>query len=231
MSRSRWAWTKSHGLVSAVVRRAGRLARRELRARPGDGLRVRTVSSLTPLSWVATAVMLMLICSPAGALGKVGSPHSRASAASDTRRASRTAGVTPKPHPRRAIDGPTRPHAELLAFGTGYSATARLERRQEASASPDAAGLLARSDRRPVWAAHRTGGGPLSRARTACRSMGLPAPSRWRRWPRPSRSCKSDPDTPAVVHRRCASCSTTWSRRAIGRVRSTGGTDRSPSGR
>ena len=122
MSRSRWAWTKSHGLVSAVVRRAGRLARRELRARPGDGLRVRTVSSLTPLSWVATAVMLMLICSPAGALGKVGSPHSRASAASDTRRASRTAGVTPKPHPRRAIDGPTRPHAELLAFGTGYSA-------------------------------------------------------------------------------------------------------------
>ena len=123
MSRSRWAWTKSYGLVSAVVRRAGRLARRELRARPGDGLRVRPVSSLTPLSWVATAVMFMLICSPAGALGKVGSPHSRASAASDTRRASRTAGVTPKPHPRRAIDGPARPRAELLAFGTGYSAT------------------------------------------------------------------------------------------------------------
>ena len=122
MSRSQWAWTKSDGLVSAVVRRAGRLARRELRARPGDGLRVRTVSSLTPLSWVATALMLMLICSPAGALGKVGSPHSRASAASDTRRASRTAGITPKQHPRRAIDGPARPHAELLAFGAGYSA-------------------------------------------------------------------------------------------------------------
>ncbi len=122
MSRSQWAWTKSDGLFSAVVRRVGRLARRELRARPGDGLRVRTVSSLTPLSWVATALMLMLICSPAGALGKVGSPHSRASAASDTRRASRTAGITPKQHPPRAIDGPARPHAELLAFGAGYSA-------------------------------------------------------------------------------------------------------------
>ena len=123
MSRSRWAWTKSYGLVSAVVRRAGGLARRELRARPGGGLRVRTVSSLTPLSWVATAVMLMLIWSPAGALGKVGSPHSRASAASDTRRASRTADVTPKPHARRAIAHRARPHAELLAFGTGYAAT------------------------------------------------------------------------------------------------------------
>lgn len=122
MSRSRWAWTKSWQLVSAVVRRTGRLAGHELRARQGDGLLVRAASSLTPLSWVATAVMLMLIWSPAGALGKVGSPHSRASAASQTRPASRTALLTHKQHARRAISGPSRPHATLLAFGTGYSA-------------------------------------------------------------------------------------------------------------
>ncbi|MGZ4273109.1 MAG: peptidoglycan-binding protein [Solirubrobacteraceae bacterium] len=64
----------------------------------------------------------MLVCSPAGALGKVSSPRSRASAASDTRRASRTARPTPKPHPRRAVGHPSRPRGELLAFGTGYSA-------------------------------------------------------------------------------------------------------------
>ena len=123
MSRSRWAWTKSYGLVNAVVRRAGRLARRELRARPGGGLRVRTVSSLTPLSWVATAVMLMLIWSPAGALGKVGSPHSRASAAR-IHDAHHEPLLSP-PNPTRGGQSRhrIRPHAELLAFGTGYAAT------------------------------------------------------------------------------------------------------------
>ena len=88
----------------------------------------RAVSSLIPLCWVATAVMLMLALSPATALGKVGKPHRRASAPPASR-ASRTAGVT---HPRSHSSGP--PHAsgpaghagdsrrELLTLGAGYSA-------------------------------------------------------------------------------------------------------------
>ena len=123
MSRSQWAWTKSFAPVSVAVRGAGRLTRHGLRARPGGGRLVRAVSSLIPLSCMATAVMLMAICSPAGALGKVGSPHNRASAASDTRRASRTAGSAPKPRPPRTIAGLTHLRAELLAIGAGYSAT------------------------------------------------------------------------------------------------------------
>jgi peptidoglycan hydrolase-like protein with peptidoglycan-binding domain/tetratricopeptide (TPR) repeat protein len=122
VSRSQWAWSKSYALVSAVVRRAGRLARYELKARPGNGPLVRAVSSLTPLSWVATAVISMLLCAPAGALGKVGSPHSRVPAASDTRQTSRTARVSVKQHTRRVVAGHSRPRVELLGFGTGYSA-------------------------------------------------------------------------------------------------------------
>ena len=121
MSRSQRAWSKSYALVSAVVRRVGGLARYELKARPGDGPLVRAASSLTSLSWVAMAVMSMLMCSPAVALGKISSPHRPVSAASVTRQASRTGQVAL--HTRRAVIGLPRPHAVLLAFGTGYSAT------------------------------------------------------------------------------------------------------------
>jgi len=135
VSRSYWAWTKSDALVRTVVGRVARLTGSELRARPGDGLLVRALSSLTPLSWVTIVVMSMLIWGPAGALGKVGSPRAQTSPASDTHHASRTVAVAHKQHTRRAPSGHSRPHAELLAFGTGYStshgssAVTRLQRR------------------------------------------------------------------------------------------------------
>lgn len=104
MSRSHRAWTKS-----------------------GYGRPARTVSSLTALRWVATAVMLMLALTPAPALGKTGKPHRPASAASATS-ASRTARhahrKSHRPGPPHAATraGHTRPPRELLVPGTGYLA-------------------------------------------------------------------------------------------------------------
>jgi peptidoglycan hydrolase-like protein with peptidoglycan-binding domain/TPR repeat protein len=105
VSRSPWAWTKSS---------YGHLAH--------------AVSSLTAIERAATVVMLMLAVFPAAALGKVGNPHPRRSAASTTR-ASHTTGAAHSKSHNSSPPGAVRParHAgnssrELLALGSGYSA-------------------------------------------------------------------------------------------------------------
>jgi peptidoglycan hydrolase-like protein with peptidoglycan-binding domain/TPR repeat protein len=130
VSRSAWAWTRSCALVSAAARGAGRLGTHEVQACLGDEQIARTASSLTPLSRVATALMLTLACCPATALGKVGSRNSRAPAALAIRGASGKHGVTratsrnSHPTPARRVSGPdpnSRP--QPLTPGSGYSNT------------------------------------------------------------------------------------------------------------
>jgi peptidoglycan hydrolase-like protein with peptidoglycan-binding domain/TPR repeat protein len=111
VSRSRRAWTESCGLVSTATRRLAR-----------------TVSSLTHLSWVATAVMFVLAINSAAAPGQVGRPHSGASVAPAAAGASQShATTTPAPpnadpqHPRStSVDG-RNADQEVLALGSGYS--------------------------------------------------------------------------------------------------------------
>jgi peptidoglycan hydrolase-like protein with peptidoglycan-binding domain/TPR repeat protein len=128
VSRSIWAWTESCVFVSTPMRGAGTLDTHEDQVRLGNEHGVRTVSSLTPLSWVAIAVMLTLAFSPAAALGKARRVHSRASLAPAAQGTSRAHRVT---HPGSRSSDPLHAgrhsardpnsHPELLAFGSGYS--------------------------------------------------------------------------------------------------------------
>ncbi|HYB27328.1 MAG TPA: hypothetical protein VEF89_11985 [Solirubrobacteraceae bacterium] len=70
MSRSLRAWARTCELVGAAVRGARRLGKLEVLETLEAEPLVRSASSLTTLTWVATAVTLMLACSPALALGK-----------------------------------------------------------------------------------------------------------------------------------------------------------------
>ena len=70
MSRSSRAWAKGCELVGAAVRGVRRLGKLEARESLEPERLVRTRSSLATLTWVATAVMLMLAWSPALALSK-----------------------------------------------------------------------------------------------------------------------------------------------------------------
>lgn len=129
MSRSRWAWSKSCAFVGAALRGAGKRGTDEVQ--PNLGYRpVRTSSSLTPLSWVATATAFILALSPAAALAKTGTPRGGISVAMVTRGTSPAHAVTPPtsriadaPRARRA---PAEGHSsspESLEVGSGYSNT------------------------------------------------------------------------------------------------------------
>ena len=127
MSRSLWAWSKSCAFVSAALRGAGKLGTDEVQADLGCE-RVRTQSSLTPLSLVATAVAFMLALSPAAALGTTGSPRGGVSVARATRGTSQAHGVTrptarnaDAPQARKASADAHSSPPELLTVGSGYS--------------------------------------------------------------------------------------------------------------
>ncbi len=106
MSRSIWAWTRSRVVV-------------------GDERLVRTVSSLTPL-WVVAASTVLLTLSPV-ALGKVGTPHTRALAgpakrgAPELLTAAHHNSHNPNPSPKR---GRSQRSGGVLAFGSGYGTPA-----------------------------------------------------------------------------------------------------------
>ena len=125
MSRSSWAWAKGCELVGAAMRGAHRPGRIEVRENLEAGRLVGTRSSLSTLSWVATAVMLMLAFTPALALGKSAhrsgrAPVARTGQAASHTRLTRTERSSDPPHPGGTS---TRAHiarVEVLAFGSGY---------------------------------------------------------------------------------------------------------------
>ncbi|MGP0036252.1 MAG: peptidoglycan-binding protein [Solirubrobacteraceae bacterium] len=123
MSRSSRAWAKGCELVGAAVRGVRRLGKLEVRESLEAERLVRTGSSLATLTWVATAVMLMLALTPALALGKSASrssraPAARAAQATSHARVTRTEQSSDPPQ-----SGTRRPTARVnvLAFGSGYA--------------------------------------------------------------------------------------------------------------
>ena len=126
MSRSSRAWAKGCELVGAAVRGVRRLGRLEVRESLEAERLVRIGSSLATLTWVATAVMLMLAFSPAVALGKSAGRSSRAPAARAARAAShaRVTGTERSSDPPHAGGTDTRRptgRVNVLAFGSGYA--------------------------------------------------------------------------------------------------------------
>lgn len=130
MSRSRSAWTKGCALISAATGGAARLCSSEVRAGLGCGRLVSAVSSLTPLTWVATVMMVMLAFTSAVAAAKVGGPPRRPSVGlaargpSHPRAASRVTSRHARPPQagaRSSRGQSARPR--MLAFGSGYATT------------------------------------------------------------------------------------------------------------
>ena len=126
MSRSSRAWAKGCELVGAAVRGVRRLGKLEVRESLEAERLVRTGSSLATLTWVATAVMLMLAFTPALALGKSASRSSRAPAAraaQATSHARVTRTEQSSDPPQSGGTGTRRPTARVnvLAFGSGYA--------------------------------------------------------------------------------------------------------------
>ena len=126
MSRSSRAWAKGCELVGAAVRGVRRLGRLEVRESLEAERLVRIGSSLATLTWVATAVMLMLAFTPALALGKSAGRSSRAPAARAAQAAShaRVTGTERSSDPPHAGGTDTRRptgRVNVLAFGSGYA--------------------------------------------------------------------------------------------------------------
>jgi peptidoglycan hydrolase-like protein with peptidoglycan-binding domain len=125
VSRSSWAWAKGCELVGAAVSRTRRRSDREVVRDHLTARRlVHTPASLTTLTWVAAAVLLMLALAPAVASAKPGNRKGRVPAARAAQGASHIAVVpinhnSPQPGDPRGRAEKTR--VELLAFGSGYA--------------------------------------------------------------------------------------------------------------
>lgn len=125
MSRSSRAWTKSCELVGAAVSRARRRSDRGMvRDHLAARRLVRTRSSLTTLTWVATAALLVLALDPATASAKSSNRKGRVPAARAAQGASQIA-VVPITHNSSQPGVPrgrgARTRMEFLAFGSGYA--------------------------------------------------------------------------------------------------------------
>jgi peptidoglycan hydrolase-like protein with peptidoglycan-binding domain/tetratricopeptide (TPR) repeat protein len=126
VSRSSWAWAKGCELVGAAVRGVRRLGKLEVRENLEAERLVRSRSSLATLTWVATAVMLMLALTPALALGKSASrsgraPAARAAQATSHTRVTRTERSSDPRHSGGTNSRTNAGRAEVLAFGSGYA--------------------------------------------------------------------------------------------------------------
>jgi peptidoglycan hydrolase-like protein with peptidoglycan-binding domain/TPR repeat protein len=125
VSRSQRAWAKSCELIGAAVSHARRLSDREV-VRDHLTVRrlIRTASSPTTLTWVATAIVLTLAFDPAVASGKSVNRKGRVPAARAAHGASQIA-VVPINQNSQHSGNPRgrgeRTRVELLAFGSGYA--------------------------------------------------------------------------------------------------------------
>jgi MYXO-CTERM domain-containing protein len=126
VSRSSRAWAKGCELAGAAVRGVRRLGKLEVRETLEAERLVRTRSSLATLTWVATAVMLMVALSPALALGKSASrggraPAARAGQATSHTRVTRADRSADPPHIGGPVDRTQTGRVAALAFGSGYA--------------------------------------------------------------------------------------------------------------
>jgi peptidoglycan hydrolase-like protein with peptidoglycan-binding domain/tetratricopeptide (TPR) repeat protein len=126
VSRSSRAWAKGCELVGAAARGVRRLGKLEARESLEAERLVRTGSSLATLTWVATAVMLMLAFTPALALGKSASrssraPAGRAAQATSHARVTRTEQSSDPPQSAGTDTRRATARVNVLAFGSGYA--------------------------------------------------------------------------------------------------------------
>ena len=165
MSRSSRAWAKGCELVGAAVRGVRRLGKLEVRESLEAERLVRTGSSLATLTWVATAVMLMLALTPALALGKSASrssraPAARAAQATSHARVTRTEQSSDPPQWRDGYPQTYRAR-ERTRVRQRLRKRSRLPGRPGTAATPDGVGLLARANRWPLRPVDRCSRNPL----------------------------------------------------------------------